>query len=59
MNDDRDIKSHPYSPDEQRVCDYIAAITKGQVGCGDDPIGFIIASHAALAQQLKATKGPK
>jgi hypothetical protein len=42
-----------YSRDEQRVCDYIQKITKEQIGCGDDPIGFLIASHAYLAAQCQ------
>jgi hypothetical protein len=30
----------PFRPDEQRVCDYLMQLTEGQIGCGDDPIGF-------------------
>lgn len=47
---DRDFKARPYTPDEERVCDYLQRITASMVGCGDDPIGFLIASHAALVQ---------
>src|SRR6185437_1055481 len=35
----------PYNPDERRVCDYLQEITKGAIGCGADPIGFLVASH--------------
>jgi hypothetical protein len=40
-----------YSRDERRVCDYLRQILKQQVGCGDDPIGFLIASHQYLLLQ--------
>ena len=41
----------PYSPDEKRAADYIDALT----GCGggSDPIGFLIASHSVLVQNLR------
>lgn len=38
----------PYSAAEKRVCEYLQQITQGAVGCGDDPVGFLIASHQAL-----------
>jgi hypothetical protein len=44
----RDIANNPYTPDEQRVSDYIQEITEGMIGSGDDPIGFLIASHRVL-----------
>lgn len=47
----------PYSPDEQRVADWLMARTQHQVGAGDDPIGFVLASyeliHAELAEARK------
>lgn len=43
-----------YSPEEQRVSDYIQEITKGMIGSGDDPIGFLIASHRMLSEISKA-----
>jgi hypothetical protein len=52
----RDIMAHPYSSDEQRVSDYIQDITAGTIGSGDDPIGFLIASHASLVKLLKETR---
>lgn len=48
------MAANPYSPDERRVCDYLIDITKGAVGCGPDPIGFLIASHAWLVAQRAA-----
>lgn len=45
------MRDKPYSPDEQRVCDYIAVVSNGQIGAGDDPIGFLIASHRYLSQR--------
>ena len=48
MSKTRQPKMQPYSLDEQRVCAYLQQITKGQIGCGDDPIGFLIASHQWL-----------
>ena len=37
--------------EKQRVIDFLVEITKGQVGVGEDPVGFILASHALLAHQ--------
>lgn len=42
-------RTSAYSADERRVSDYIQGITEGLIGSGDDPIGFLIASHASLA----------
>jgi len=50
---ERNLDIKPYSSDEQRVCDYLQKILKGQIGCGDDPIGFLITSHIALSYELK------
>lgn len=47
---ERDIEKQPYSIAEERVCAFLQEITKGEIGCGDDPIGFLIASYAALSQ---------
>lgn len=38
-----------YTPDQARVAEYIVKLTG--VGGGDDPIGFLIASHSALSQE--------
>lgn len=41
----RDLDQQPYSADEQRVVAYL--VERG-LGGGDNPIGFILASHAYL-----------
>lgn len=46
--------AHGYNPEQQKASDYIQKITKGQVGSGDDPVGFIIASHAAISRERAA-----
>lgn len=42
---------NPYTPDQQRAADYICEITNQTIGGGDDPVGFLIASHRVLAQR--------
>lgn len=37
----------PYNADEKIVCDYLMSI-QDAMGCGDDPISFLVASHNAL-----------
>lgn len=37
--------------DTDRACDYIRELANDQVGCGLDPIGFLIASHGAVRGQ--------
>ena len=39
-----------YSEDEQRVADYLCDLTP-DIGAGDDPIGFLMASHAMLVYE--------
>lgn len=51
--DMRDMDDAPYIPDEKRVVDYILQLTNDQIGGGNDPIGFLIASHGALAEKVK------
>lgn len=46
-----EIRETPYTAEENRVCDYLQKINP-DIGCGNDPIGFLIASHSALRQQL-------
>ena len=42
---------------ENEVCDYIVNdCCDGQIGCGDDPIGFLIASHRALRMKIEEMK---
>lgn len=45
---ERDFEAKPYTPDEARVAEYLFELTNGNVGAGDDPIGFLIASHRVL-----------
>ena len=46
---ERDMDANPYSPDEQRVVDWLIKRTGGNVGAGPDPIGFLLASYELLA----------
>ena len=39
----------PYNADEKRVCAYLQEIIP-EIGCGDDPIGFLITSHRHLLE---------
>jgi hypothetical protein len=55
---ERDFETNPYSPDEERVADYLIEITAGAIGAGDDPIGFLIASHASLRETGRALLEP-
>lgn len=47
-----DERTTEYSPEEKRVCEYLQRITNNQIGCGDDPIGFLIASHATYLAEV-------
>ena len=42
----------PYSPDAQRVADWLMNRTQHQVGAGDDPIGFLLASYEQIHTEL-------
>lgn len=50
----RDIEKNPYSTDEKRVAEYL--VKRGGFGGGDDPIGFILASHATLTHQRQCMR---
>lgn len=54
---ERDIEKSPYSADEARVVIHLASLFEGKLGAGDDPIGFLIASHAALVDDSKRRAG--
>lgn len=43
----RNLDVDPYRADEMRVVEYLIEITP-DIGAGDDPIGFLIASHSAM-----------
>jgi hypothetical protein len=51
--EDRNLNEKPYSPDEERVADYIVGLMGGVAGAGSDPIGFLIASHNYIQQQWR------
>ncbi len=48
---ERDFDQNPYSKDEERVAKYLVDLTG--IGAGDDPIGFLISSHAFLSAERK------
>jgi hypothetical protein len=48
---DRDFDANPYDLQERRVCDYLQNITGGTIGCGDDPVGWLLASYACVIQE--------
>jgi mevalonate kinase len=48
----RDIDKEPYTESEQRVANWLAK--KTGAGGGDDPIGFLIASHEMVVSQRNA-----
>ncbi len=41
-----------YSSDEQRVVNWLTTRTHNQVGAGDDPIGFLLASYVQIHAEL-------
>lgn len=45
----------PYTEDERRVCDYLQEIIP-DVGCGADPIGFLISSHRMMREIAKRVR---
>lgn len=51
----RDMDKNPYSKDEQRVAKFLFDLGAGG---GDDPIGFILASHAMLAAERRMREDP-
>jgi hypothetical protein len=51
---ERNMVARPYSADEERVVKYIVDLT--DIGGGPDPIGFLIASHNALVERLRADR---
>lgn len=50
----RDHAANPYRPDEQRVAAYLARL-RPALDAGDDPVGTLIASHAALVFERQVT----
>ena len=41
-----------YSSDEQQVVNWLMSRTHNQVGAGDDPIGFLLASYEQIHAEL-------
>jgi hypothetical protein len=48
IGSERDLDQNPYSPDEQRIAEFL--FERG-AGGGDDPVGFILSSYAYLVEQ--------
>jgi GTP-dependent phosphoenolpyruvate carboxykinase len=42
----------PYTLDQQRVADWILARSHNQLGAGEDPIGFLLASYEQIHAEL-------
>lgn len=55
MFDPRDFDKNPYSKEEGRVVAYLQLIAP-DVGGGDDPIGFLLASHNYLIRERRAQR---
>ncbi len=59
----RNLDANPYTADEKRVVAYIVRISEGNVGGGDDPIGWLMASHEMMAadrrQAIEEGRMPK
>ena len=54
MTQPRDLETQPYSKDEQRVADWLSSQSP-DIGTGDDPIGFVLASFSMVLAQRKLT----
>ena len=52
--DERDLVKCPYTHDEARVAEWL--VTHTGIGAGNDPIGFLLLSHQALAAQRDAAQ---
>lgn len=50
---ERDFESTPYTDEEMRVVNYLRFMCP-DIGAGDDPIGFLLASHGALVRDREA-----
>ncbi|MBY0258795.1 DUF2829 domain-containing protein [Methylobacterium sp.] len=53
---ERDLDANPYRPDEQRAADALLRQLP-DVGTGDDPLGFLVASWEQFVVDRKATRG--
>jgi hypothetical protein len=55
MTQERDFDAHPYSADEERVAAWMRARAP-DIGTGDDPIGFLLASYEYTWLQRDAAR---
>lgn len=46
-------RATPYSVDEQRVAEWLVNRMNNQVGAGDDPISFLLASYDHVHAEVK------
>jgi hypothetical protein len=51
MTIERDFDKNPYSPDEEKVAKWLVERSGGNVGGGEDPIGFLMVSYDYLVHQ--------
>lgn len=52
---DRDLDVNPYSADERRVVEWMHNRTH-DIGGGDDPVGFLLASYEMIWDQLQEAR---
>ena len=51
MTTERDLDKNQYSADEQRVAKWLVERSNGNIGAGEDPIGFLMVSYDYLVHQ--------
>lgn len=56
ISQERDFAANPYSPDEERAAAYMRRLLPN-VGTGDDPIGFVLASWEQMVAERKSLRG--
>lgn len=56
ISQERDFDANPYSPDEERAAAYMRRLLPN-VGTGDDPIGFVLASWEQMVAERKSLRG--
>ncbi|MFL5253805.1 MAG: hypothetical protein ACJ8AI_13070 [Rhodopila sp.] len=47
---ERNFSANPYTSDEERVATWLRSRTP-EIGAGDDPIGFVLASYELVVSQ--------
>jgi hypothetical protein len=52
----RNMVARPYSDDEKRIVNWLFKLTNNQIGGGDDPIGFFMASYESVLHERKELK---